>query len=88
MNRGQLPTNQLHDINWGALDHTSRAPRFMPCNYYLCVRMHVCGHIYMCVYMQMCQMNVCITYSILDFNFIEDEQTLGYWLWFAFIFNL
>ena len=24
---GQLPTNQLHDINWGARDHASRAPQ-------------------------------------------------------------
>ena len=23
MMKGQLPTNQLHDINWGALDHAS-----------------------------------------------------------------
>ena len=35
MNRGQLPTNQLHDINLGALDHASRAPKLMPCNYYV-----------------------------------------------------
>ena len=27
MNGGQLPTNQLHDINWGTLDHASRAHR-------------------------------------------------------------
>ena len=24
MNKNQLPTNQLHDINWGALDHASQ----------------------------------------------------------------
>ena len=31
MNGGQLPTNQLHDINWGALaiDHASRAAQLM-----------------------------------------------------------
>ena len=27
MNRGHLPTNQLHDINWGALDHVSHVPQ-------------------------------------------------------------
>ena len=27
MNGGQVPTNQLHDINWGVLDYASRAPR-------------------------------------------------------------
>ena len=27
MNGGQLPTNLLHDINQGALDHASRAPQ-------------------------------------------------------------
>ena len=37
MNGGQLPTNQLHDINWGALDHASRAPQLMSCNYTVCV---------------------------------------------------
>ena len=39
MNRGQLPTNQLHDINWGALDHASRAPQLMSCNCTICVHM-------------------------------------------------
>ena len=34
MNGGQLPTNQLHDINWGTLDHVSRA-HIMSCNYYI-----------------------------------------------------
>ena len=32
---GQLPTNQLLDINWGALDHASHAPQLMSCNYYV-----------------------------------------------------
>ena len=32
MNRGQLPTK--YDINWGALDHASRAPQLMSCNHY------------------------------------------------------
>ena len=39
MNRGQLPTNQIHDINWGALDHASRAPQL---NYNVCVCLYVC----------------------------------------------
>ena len=30
-------TNQLYDINWGALDHASRAPQLISCNYYVCV---------------------------------------------------
>ena len=47
MNGGQLPTNQLHDINWGALDHASRAPQLMSCNYYVCVR--VCVYMYVCM---------------------------------------
>ena len=36
MNRGQLPTNQLHvhDVNWGALDHAFRTPQLMSCNYF------------------------------------------------------
>ena len=34
INGGQLPTNQLHDINWGALYHASRAPQLMSRNYY------------------------------------------------------
>ena len=37
MNRGQLPTNLLHDIHRGALDHASRAPQLMSCNYTVCV---------------------------------------------------
>ena len=35
MNGGQLPTNQLRDINWGALDHASRVPQLMSCTYLL-----------------------------------------------------
>ena len=41
MNGGQ-PTSQLHDINWGVLDHASRAHQFMSCNYYVCVCVCVC----------------------------------------------
>ena len=44
MNGGQLPTNQLHDINWGALDHASRASQLMSCNYYVCARVCVTMH--------------------------------------------
>ena len=35
VNRGQLPTNELHDINWGALNKVSRAPQMMSCNYHI-----------------------------------------------------
>ena len=53
--RDKLPTNQLHDINWGArhasLDHASRAPQLMSRNFYvhvcLCVCVLVCMHVYM-----------------------------------------
>ena len=38
-------TNQLHNINWGALDDASHAPQLMSCNYYVCV--HVCITTYM-----------------------------------------
>ena len=44
MNGGQLPINQLHDINWGALDHASRAPQLMSCNYYLYICMKNVPH--------------------------------------------
>ena len=37
MKGGHGQTNQLHDINWGALDHASCAPQLMPCDYYVCV---------------------------------------------------
>ena len=42
MNRGPLPTNQLHDTNWGALEHASRAPQLVSCNYYVYVYVCVC----------------------------------------------
>ena len=48
MNRDQQPTNQLHNINWGALDHASCAPQLISCNYYLCIRVCVCVCIHMC----------------------------------------
>ena len=28
MNRGELPTKQLSDSNWGAFDHASHAPNY------------------------------------------------------------
>ena len=40
MNGGQLPTNQLHDIDWGAFDHASRV--CVRESAYLCVeRIHL-----------------------------------------------
>ena len=30
-----MQTNQLHDINWDTLDHASREPQLVSCNYYL-----------------------------------------------------
>ena len=49
MNGDQLPTNQLHDIKWGALDLASRAPQLMSCNYYVCACAYgwvVLNHVY------------------------------------------
>ena len=34
MKGGHGQTNQLHDINWGALDRASYASQLMSCNYY------------------------------------------------------
>ena len=45
MNGDQLPTNQLHDINWGVLNHASRAPQLMSCNYYA----RMCAYVSACV---------------------------------------
>ena len=42
MKGGQLPTNQLHDINWGTLEYASHSPPLMSCNYYLFVCVCVC----------------------------------------------
>ena len=39
-------TNQLHDINWGALDRASRTPQLMSCNYYVHVRTCTCMLLY------------------------------------------
>ena len=49
MNGGQLPTNQLHDINWAALDHASHAPQLMSCNYYVCVCVCMRACVYACM---------------------------------------
>ena len=69
MNRGQLPTNQLYNINWGALDHASRAPQ-LSCNYVcvhvcvfvctscVCVRACVCMHT--CVYVYIVCVRACV----------------------------
>ena len=35
MKGGHGQTNQLHDINWGALDHASHAPQLMSCSHYV-----------------------------------------------------
>ena len=48
MNGGQLPTNQLHYVNWSALNHASHVPQLMSCKYTICVCVHVC----VCIYKQ------------------------------------
>ena len=60
MNGGWLPTNQLHVINWGTLDHAARASQLMLCNYRLCVCKHVCVCVCACVYVCVC---VCVQVS-------------------------
>ena len=50
-------TNQLCDINWGALDHVSCAPQLMSCNYYVCVPVCVCVCLCVCVCVPVC---VCV----------------------------
>ena len=37
---GHGQTNQIHNINWDALNLASSASQLMSCNYYVCV--HVC----------------------------------------------
>ena len=49
MKGGHGQTNQLHDVNWGALDHASRAPQLMPHNYHVCVCVCACVCVYVCV---------------------------------------
>ncbi len=46
MKGGHGQTNQLHNINWGALNHASRAPQLVTT---MCVRLCVS----LCVCMQM-----------------------------------
>ena len=60
-------TNQLYDINWGALDHASHASQLMSCIYYVCACacVHVCIHACMhaCVYMCQCVcVHVCMSH--------------------------
>ena len=50
MKGGQLPTNQLHVINWGALDHASRAPQLTT----ICVCVHACVCVRACVHAYVC----------------------------------
>ena len=68
MNGGQLPTNQLHGINWGALDYASRAPQLMSCNYYryvcACMCVFVCMCMHVCVYVCVCVSNVIVSPGI------------------------
>ena len=58
VNGGQLPTKQLHDINWGSLDHASRAPQLMSCTFVItvcvCVCVCVCVHMYVRACMYIC----------------------------------
>ena len=46
-------TNQLHDINWGALDHIHLAPQLMSCNT-VCVCECVCVCVCVCVFVCVC----------------------------------
>ena len=61
INRGQLPTYQLHDIDKGALDDASRAPLLMSCNFCVCVCVHVCSCMCSCAYVHVCVfVRVCV----------------------------
>ena len=51
---GHGQTNQLHDINWGALDHASRASQLMSCNYYVHTHMSIKYIYYVYIYMHTC----------------------------------
>ena len=42
MMKGHGQTNQLHYINWDALDHASHAPQLTSCNYCVCACVCVC----------------------------------------------
>ena len=55
--------NQLHDINWDALDQASRTPQLISCNYHLCVCVCVCVCVcaYMCVHVRVrVRVHVCV----------------------------
>ena len=68
---------QLHDINWGTLDHASRAPQLMSyvTTMYECARVHalivcvcvcVCACVYACVLECVCvciRIIICIGYA-------------------------
>ena len=45
----QLLISLFHDINWDPLYHTSRGPKLMSCNIYVCVCAHVCVCVHTCV---------------------------------------
>ena len=53
MKGGHAQTNQLHDINWGAFNHTSHAPQLMSCDYYVSVIHYVC--VCVCVRVYVCE---------------------------------
>ena len=61
MKGGQLPTNQLHNINWGALDRASRAPQLMSCKLY--VRVCVCVHTRVCMYTKHSSLHVQLKFT-------------------------
>ena len=51
---GHGQTNQSRDINWGALDHASHAPRLMSCNYMYCVCAGYMCTCAMCIHVSVC----------------------------------
>ena len=64
----KLPTNQLHDINWGArhasLDHASRAPQLMShiTSMYMrvCVCVHACVHVHVGICTCVVPVQICV----------------------------
>ena len=67
MNSSQIPTNQLHDINWGVLDHASRAPRSTSCNYYVYLCVYMC--VYIC-YVSYVYASVCVCLCVMCTVFV------------------
>ena len=68
-------TDQLHVINWGALDHASHAPLLMSCtcNYcvYNIVRLCVCVCVCVCVCMCACVcMCVCVCVCVCVYVYV------------------